>query len=146
MDQIGLLCDVMTYKITTPATRTPYAVHLKLSSNTSITANNPVPYSILTGTSGHGITVSSGVISLPAGEWLLNFSLQSTSTAAYTARIYIDNVLDSDFPYIQCYSSSTSDMQTASFCTSGNVDVELRPSVTTTYSEDSDLLIYGVKT
>jgi hypothetical protein len=147
MDPTGLLCDVMTYKITTPITMTPYAVHLKLASNTSVSTNNPVPYSILTGTSGHGVTVNSGVISLPEGEWLLNFSLQSTTALTFTAKIYKDNVLDTDFPYIKGYSTaSESEMQTTSYTTSGDVDIKLVVDSTTTYSEDSDLLIYGVKT
>tara|TARA_R100001460_G_scaffold19213_4_gene40247 strand:- start:2059 stop:2469 length:411 start_codon:yes stop_codon:yes gene_type:complete len=135
----------MTYN--TKNQNTLYAVHL-LSSATSLNSGDAVPYIISTSTSGHGITVSGGVITLSKGDWLISFTAESQNTAAYTADIYIDSVIDSTFPQIKNKSStSESNLESTAIpiLSDGSTTIEIRVNSAVSISENSDCLIYGFK-
>ena len=126
---------------------TLYAVHL-LSSSTTINSGDAVPYSISTGTSGHGITVSSGVITLSKGDWLISFTVESQSVASYTADIYLNGSIDNTFPQIKNNNSTTiSNLETTAIpiASDGTTTIEMRVNSSIALSANSDCLIYGFK-
>ena len=127
-----------------------YVVGASLGSNTSINSGSSVPYQIYAGTSNHGITVSSGVFTLPKGEWLVSFTLESQSIGViHTADIYINGSIDTKWPKIECFANSTqSDMNTtaATLRSNGSTTIELRVNTSaSSYGNRSDCVIYGVK-
>ena len=127
-----------------------FVVGASLGANTSVSAGSAIPYQIYTGTTSHGITVSSGVFTLPKGEWLVSFTLESqTAGTIHTADIYIDGSIDTKWPKIECFASSTqSDMNTtaATLRSSGSTTIELRANTSaSSYGNRSDCVIYGVK-
>lgn len=139
----------MTYNIREATTGT-FAVGFVLADGTSISSGSAVPYTIEAGTSGHGITVSNGVITLPAGEWICLFSLETSNNSNHTADIYVNSVIASDFPQIEGFNTSAtqSDLNTSAIPirSNGSTTVELRVNTSaSTYSDASDLVIYGVR-
>lgn len=139
----------MSWNLKEQATGT-YAIGASLGASTSVNAGSAIPYQIYTGTTSHGITVSSGVFTLPKGEWLVSFTLEAQSVAvAHTADIYIDGSIDTKWPKIECFTSNTqSDMNTAaaSLRSNGSTTIELRVNTTaSSYGNRSDCVIYGVK-
>ena len=127
-----------------------YVIGSSISDNTSVNAGSAIPYQIYAGTASHGISVSSGVFTLPKGEWLVSFTLESqTAGTIHTADIYIDGSIDNRWPKIECFANSTqSDMNTtaSTIRSSGTTTIELRVNNSaTTYSSRSDCVIYGVK-
>ena len=140
----------MTYNIRESVTDT-IAVGFTLADGTSISSGSAVPYAIEDGTSGHGVTVSSGVVTLPAGEYICMFSLETANNSTHTADIYLDGSIASDFPKIECFNNShtQTDLNTTAIPvrSDGTTTVELRVGTSaSTYSDASDLVIYGVKT
>lgn len=140
----------MTYNIKTESIGT-FAVGLILANSTSISSGSAVPYTIESGTTSHGVTVASGVITLPAGEWIVMFSLEAMTAADNTADIYVNSSIDSNFPKIEGFGSDAqSDLNTSAIpiTSTGSTTVELRvnTSSSTSYSSSSDCVIYGVKT
>ena len=126
-----------------------YVVGASLGANTSVNSGSAIPYQIYTGTTSHGITVSSGVFTLPKGEWLVSFTLEAQSVAvAHTADIYIDGSIDTKWPKIECFANETqSDMNTtaATLRSNGSTTIELRTNNSISYGNRSDCVIYGVK-
>ena len=127
-----------------------YVVGASLGANTSVNAGSAIPYQIYSSTSGHGISVSNGVFTLPKGEWLVSFTLEShLSGVIHTADIYVDGSIDNKWPKIECFANSTqSDMNTtaATIRSDGSTTIELRVNVTASaYGNRSDCIIYGVK-
>jgi hypothetical protein len=126
----------------------PYLVYLKGSSS-ALTTGDAIPYALVTGTSGHGVTVSNGVVTLPAGEWICYATADTDSiNDSLEAKWYIDSTLNTDFPHIiiNAYTSITfyTDMKSAAYTTSGGVTIELRlTSADVTTSSECDLVIYG---
>lgn len=140
----------MTYNIRDTVTGT-FAVGFVLASSTSVSSGSAVPYTIEDGTASHGFSVSSGVITLPAGEWICLFSLESDTATAHTADLYLDGSIASDFPKIECFTTGTpqSDLNTTAIPirSTGTTTIELRVDTSaSTYSDSSDCIIYGVKT
>jgi hypothetical protein len=135
----------MTYNV--KQTNTLYAVYLR-SSESSISSGDAVPYAIESGTSGHGVTVSSGVITLPSGDWLISFTCECTTNATFTADIYDDNTQNTTFPTIRGSSSSgvsNLDSTAIPLRSGGNKTIELRVNDSVTVSANSDCLIYGFR-
>ena len=126
-----------------------YVVGASLGANTSVNAGSAIPYQIYSGTASHGVSVSSGVFTLPKGEWLVSFTLEAQSVAvAYTADIYIDGSIDTKWPKIECFANETqSDMNTtaATLRSNGSTTIELRSNNSISYGNRSDCVIYGVK-
>lgn len=128
-------------------TKTPYAVHLIVGSDTALSVSDAVPYAIDNGTSGHGITVSNGVITLPAGDWLVNFTAESAATN-FGAQIYVDSAANTTFPQIVGTNSTTIsnlDSTAIPIESTGTTTVELRVDTAITISGESDCLIYGMR-
>lgn len=133
------------------STTGPYLVYLKASS-TALTTGDAIPYALVTGTSGHGVTVSNGVVTLPAGEWICYATADTDSiNDSLEAKWYIDSTLSTDFPHIivNAYQNTPfyTDMKSAGHTLSGGVTIELRlTSANVTTDSECDLVIYGVKT
>lgn len=137
----------MTYLIKNKEITNKYFVGLKLDSNTNVQANNPVPYTIYEGTSGHGVTVSNGVISLPSGEFLIEFSVLAEYNVDFEAKIYKDSAEVVDAPNIFQYVSDLEYTSTliSTYPTKGNCDIELRVvSDVSPMSIYSDVLIIRI--
>lgn len=142
------------------ATLGTYLVYLEADSATMDQHQlDKIAYTISTGTSGHGITVSNGVISLPAGEWICYASVEAVDiTTAVEIRWYVNNVGNTDFTDIihndwdseirGTYGFYT-DMYTSAITLEGGVDVDLRiidsNKLNPTIGK-SDMVIYGVRT
>lgn len=140
--------------------RTLYAVHLQ-ASQTSISNSDTVPYSILNGTSGHGVTVSSGVMTLPKGEWIVHFRCETVDSKTWSAGIYVDSTQNTTFPTISSRrnaslshgspSTNQTNLDTSAIPlkSTGSTTIELRIISMTNSSETlsncSDCLIYGFK-
>ena len=127
-----------------------YAVGASLGANTSINTGSAVPYQIYSGTTSHGVSISSGVFTLPKGEWLVSFTLESQNAGvAHTADVYVDGSIDNKLPKIECFINNTqTDMNTtaAVIRSTGSTTIELRiNSSASLYSNRSDCIIYGVK-
>lgn len=132
---------------TTLASSKMKAVHAKTVTTVAVGTGNPIPYYIVSGTSGHGITIASNVINLPAGEWTANFAVQGTSVTAFDATIYLNGSSTAgDWPVIHCYgpSSFESDASTASISVYGPCTLELRVSTSVTLTSECDVMIIGV--
>jgi len=122
-----------------------FAIHLKLSSDTSVTGGDAVPYALVSGTASHGVSVSSGVVSLPAGEWICNFTLECVDSSTFNAQMYVDSVADTTFPQIQAKTNENTNMDSTTIVLNGGSTIELRPDTSLTFASCSDLLIFGVK-
>lgn len=127
-----------------------FLVYLKASSS-ALTTGDAIPYALVTGTSGHGVTVLNGVVTLPAGEWICYATADTDSVSnALEAKWYIDSNLSTDFPHIIVneYTGLNfyTDMKSAAYTLNGGVDIELRlTSSNVTTSSECDLVIYGVR-
>ena len=122
------------------------AVHLATVNTVAVGTGNAIPFFIKSGTSGHGVTVASGVISLPAGEWTANFAVQATTATAFDATIYLNgSSTAADWPVIHCYGTSIyeSDASTASISFYGPATIELRVSTSVTLTSECDVMIVG---
>ena len=140
--------------------RTLYAVHLQ-ANQTTLSVGDTVPYAILNGTSGHGVTVSSGVMTLPKGEWLVHFRCESVDAKTWSANIYVDSIQNTTFPTISSRrnaslshgSASTNqtnlDTTAIPLKSTGSTTIELRiismTNSSETFSDCTDCLIYGFK-
>ena len=123
------------------------AVHAKTVTTVAVGTGNPIPYYIVSGTSGHGITSASNVINLPAGEWTANFAVQAVTATAFDATIYLNgSSTASDWPVIHCYGTTIyeSDASTASISVYGPCTLELRVSTSVTLTSECDVIIIGV--
>lgn len=135
----------MTYNV--KKTNTLYAVYLR-STESSLSSGDAVPYAIESGTSGHGVTVSSGVVTLPSGDWLISFTCECTSNTLFTADLYEDSTQNTTFPTIRGSSStgeSNLDSTAIPLFSNGSKTIELRVNNAVTVSANSDCLIYGFK-
>jgi hypothetical protein len=142
------------------ATLGTYLVYLEANSqDVSFPFGDTIGYTLSTGTSGHGVTVSNGVVSLPAGEWICYASVEPDSiTTAFEIKWYINNALNTDFPHIvhNDWNSDINgnyvfqtDMYTSAITLEGGVNVELRvtnSNISNATIGKSDLVIYGVRT
>lgn len=135
------------------ATQGTYLIYLEASSAT-VSMFDSIAYTISTGTSGHGVTVSNGVISLPAGEWICYASVETDSLSTdLKARWYVNNVAQTDFTDIFHKKLNTqadyfTDMYTSAITLKGNVNVDLRvtdSNISNPTVGKSDLVIYGVR-
>jgi hypothetical protein len=135
----------MTYNV--KQTNTLYAVYLR-STESSLSSGDAVPYAIESSTSGHGVTVSSGVITLPSGDWLISLTCECTTNANFTADIYEDSIQNTTFPTIRGSSSSGEsnlDSTAIPLRSDSTKTIELRVNNAVTVSANSDCLIYGFK-
>ena len=122
-------------------------MHLQ-STESTISSGDAIPYAVQNGTSGHGVSVSSGVITLPSGEWLISFTAELTSTTGFSADIYVNSSIDSTFPTVRALNStgeSNLDSTAIPLKSDGSTTVELRVNDDVTVSTNSDCLIYGYK-
>jgi hypothetical protein len=138
------LGDYMSYNVESAGTN--HAVHLQVSSTTTISSGDAIPYAVVNGTTGHGVTVSNGVVTLPRGEWSLIASAETDTPQAFEAQWYVNSLANSDFPKIVEYSATTtSNLGSTALVTQGSRTVELRVNAGVTIEAYSDMIIYGVK-
>lgn len=80
----------MSYKAA--ALMKPVLCVLELSSDQAISSGDPINWSVQDGTSGHGVTVSSGVITLPVGKnWFAQMQVVPTTLTALDVDWYVNN-------------------------------------------------------
>ena len=86
----------MSYKAA--AKMKPVVVILELSSDESLSSGDPVGWSVQAGSSSHGVTVSSGVITLPAGfKWFALMQVTPTTLDALDVEWYVDGAASTLF-------------------------------------------------
>lgn len=79
----------MSYKAA--AKMKPILVVLELSSDESLSSGDPVGWSVQAGSSSHGVTVSSGVITLPTKfKWFAQMQVIPTTLDALDVEWYVD--------------------------------------------------------
>lgn len=144
----------MTYNINKK--HTLFAVHLQ-TNQVNLSNGNTVPYAISNGTSGHGVSVSNGVMTLPKGEWLVQFKCEPVTTSYLVGNIFVDGTQNTNFPQIisrlnpslSHHNSNTNktNLETTAIPlkSSGSTTIELRLGSNSNVSETSDCLIYGFK-
>ena len=80
----------MSYKAA--ASMKPILCILELSSDQALSSGDPINWSVQDGTSGHGVTVSSGVITLPSGhKWFAQMQVVPDALTALDVDWYVDN-------------------------------------------------------
>ena len=89
----------MSYKAA--AQMTPIFCLLHLTSDATLAIGDPVPFVVQSGSSGHGVTTSAGVVTLPAGyQWFCQAQILPTS------------IIDIDFDWYVGGSASATFAQT----------------------------------
>lgn len=123
----------MTYKAA--ASMRPIFVLLNLASDATLTSGDPVPYVVDSGTSGHGVTTSSGVITAPSGyQWLVQAQTITTALTSVNFDWYQNSVASTTFArtgvaLVNSTTSGSNNVGHAYFDASGSsVDIELRAS------------------
>lgn len=144
----------MTFNISEEYTG-PYLVYFSANS-TDISINDPIPYTLQTGTSGHGITVSNSVISLPQGEWICYASADPESLYhSFVANWKVNGsyVNGENFPTLTANGFNENpfytEMTTTAIVSKGNETVSLNISYingTRAISGQCDMVIFGVRT
>lgn len=137
----------MTYRLD-KIPKTPYAVHLIVGSAAALSSGDAIPYVVDAGTSGHGVTVTNGVIVLPKGDWLVSFTAEADTSTIFQGNIYVDSTIDTTFPAIQSLASTANsnlDSTVIPIESHGSTTVEIRVNASVTVSGSSDCLIYGFK-
>ena len=141
----------MTYNISESYTG-PYLVYFSANS-TSVSANSPIPYTLQTGTSGHGITVSGGTVTLPQGEWICYASADPNSIQSpFEARWAVNGSYagGNNFPKLISKGFNQnpfySEMTTTAIISKGGETISLNPTTTVTISYVCDMVIFGVRT
>lgn len=123
-----------------------HAVHLQVSAATTISSGDAIPYAIVNGTTGHGVTVSSGVVTLPRGEWSIIASAETSLPQAFVGDWYVNGIKSTTFPSIVTYTLTTiTNLESTAIVLQGDRTVEIRVTAGVTLSVYSDMIIYGVK-
>ena len=134
----------MSYNVESSGTN--HAVHLQVSAATTISSGDAIPYSIVNGTTGHGVTVNSGVVTLPRGEWSIIASVETNNPEVFEAQWYVNSIANTTFPKIAEYTTTaTSNLGSTAIVIQGERTVELRVNAGVTIQSYSDMIIYGVK-
>ena len=139
----------MSYKAA--AQMRPIFVTLNLTSDQAMVSGDPVGWTVQAGTSGHGVTVASGVVTLPSGyQWFAQSQIACTSVTAVELHWYEDNVASTTFAKtgISLVTTLTSGSNIVAHCyidaSSSTVDLELRANGTMTAdSECCFMLLIG---
>ena len=80
----------MSYKAA--ARMRPIFVILNLTSDESLSSGDPVTWALQDGTTGHGVTVSSGVVTLTSGyHWFAQAQICCTTLTGVNLNWYVDN-------------------------------------------------------
>ena len=80
----------MSYKAA--AKMRPILCLLGITSDTSLSSGDPVPWVLNSGTSGHGITTSSGIVTLTSGyHWFAQSQVCATTLTATDLNWYVNN-------------------------------------------------------
>ena len=116
---------------------------LHLSSDDSLAPNDPVGWVVQDGTSAHGVTASSGVVTLPSGyHWFSQSQVIPTALTTVDFDWYIDSVASTTFAEtgISLIGSGSSGSNCVAHCyidaASASVDLELRAAGAVTADAD----------
>ena len=127
----------MSYKAA--AQMRPIFCVLHLTADDSLVSGDPVGWAVQDGTSGHGVTVTSGVVTLPSGyHWFSQSQVIPTALTTVDFDWYVDSVASTTFAEtgITLIGSGTSSSNCVAHCyidaSSATVDLELRASATCT--------------
>lgn len=123
----------MTYKAA--ASMRPIFCLLNLASDATLASGDPVPYVVDDGTTGHGVTTSSGVITVPSGyQWLAQAQVVTTALVTVDFDWYEDNSASTTFAetgvtLLNSSQNGSNNVAHAYFDAAGSsVDIELRAS------------------
>ena len=128
----------MSYKAA--ANMKPILCLLNINADVSVASGNPIPWIVNSGTSGHGVSTSNGVITLTSGyHWFAQSQVSGTTITATDLNWYVDNSASTLFQEtgIKIITSpSTSSSNLVAHCyidaSTTTVDLELRTTNTIT--------------
>ena len=137
----------MSYKAA--ARMRPIFVILHLTGDQTLTSGDPVGWSVQTGTSGHGVTVSSGVVTLPTKfQWFAQAQICCTTLTGVDLDWYVNGSASSLFAETGISlvtSPTTSGSNIVGHCyidtSSVSVDIELRAGGAMTAEEETCFLL-----
>ena len=134
----------MSYNIESAGTN--HAVHLQVSAATTISSGDAIPYAVVNGTSGHGVSVNNGVVTLPRGEWSIIASAETSLPQSFVGDWYVNGVKSTTFPSLVTYNVTTvTNLESTAIVLQGDRNVEIRVNAGVTLSVYSDMIIYGVR-
>ena len=121
----------------------PIFCMLNLSADDTLTSGDPVGWAVQDGTSGHGVTVTSGVVALPSGyHWFAQGQVAATSITTVDLDWYVDSSASTTFAQagINLINSTSAGSNMVAHCyldaSSASVDLELRASGGVTVDAD----------
>jgi hypothetical protein len=131
----------MSYKAA--ARMRPIFAILHLTADDTLASGDPVGWAVQDGTSGHGVTVTSGVIALPNGyHWFVQSQVTATTLTTVDLDWYVDSAASTTFQEtgVSLIGSGTSGSNCVAHCyidaASASVDLELRASGAITADAD----------
>lgn len=137
----------MSYKAA--AQMRPIFCILHLTADDTLASGDPVGWAVQDGTSGHGVTVASGVVTLPSGfQWFAQSQICCTSLTGVNLDWYVDGSASALFA--ECgvslvTSPTTSGSNVVGHCyidaASGSVDLELRADGAMTAEQETCFML-----
>lgn len=131
----------MSYKA--GAQMRPIFCILHLTADDTLASGDPVGWSVQDGTSGHGVTVASGVVTLPSGyHWFAQAQVIGTAITTVDLDWYVDSSASTTFTEtgITLINSTSSGSNMVGHCyidaSSASVDLELRATGAVTTDAD----------
>ena len=127
----------MSYKAA--AQMKPILVHITMSTNQTLASGDALAVDTITGSTGHGVTISSGVVTVPSGyQWAIQAQVSSTALVNADLDWYVDNSASTTFQNtgISLLNSTGNTSNLMGFIalnsSSSSIDVELRADAAVT--------------
>ena len=131
----------MSYKAA--AQMRPIFCILHLTADDTLASGDPVGWAVQDGTSGHGVTVASGVVALPSDHhWFAQSQVVATTLTTVDLDWYVDSSASTTFAEtgVNLINSTSSGSNIVGHCyidaSSASVDLELRASGAVTVDAD----------
>jgi hypothetical protein len=126
----------------------PILVHIIMSTNQTLASGDTLAVDTVTGSTGHGVTISSGVVTLPAGhQWAIQAQVRPTSLVNANLNWYVNNSASTTFQNtgISLLNSTSNTSNLMSFIalnsTSSSIDFELRADAAVTIDSNFTCMI-----
>lgn len=131
----------MSYKAA--AQMRPIFCILHLTADDTLASGDPVGWAVQDGTSGHGVTVTNGVIVLPSGHhWFAQSQVVATTLTTVDLDWYVDSSASTTFAEtgVNLINSTSSGSNMVGHCyidaSSASIDLELRATGAVTVDAD----------
>jgi len=126
----------------------PIIILISMSADSTLSSGDTLALDTITGSSSHGVTVSSGVITLPQGyQWSVQAQCVPTALASADLDWYVNSSASTTFQNtgISLLNSASNTSNLIGFIAvnsiSASVDIELRSSASVTIDADFSCMI-----